>query len=52
MQCTVGIFNWVPEILDVENHDAADVTTSELHTALHEIMHVLGGMHPGEWRSS
>lgn len=46
-RCTVGAFNWVPEILDVTNHNAADVFTNEMHTALHEIMHVLGGMNPG-----
>ncbi len=46
-RCTVGLFNWVPEIIDVEGTDAPDVTASELHTAIHEMTHVLGGMNPG-----
>jgi hypothetical protein len=46
-RCTVGQFNWVPEIIDVENTNVPDTMESELHTALHEMVHVLGGMSPG-----
>jgi hypothetical protein len=53
-RCTVGQFNWVPEVLSISGWvnklDAAK--ESELHTALHEIMHVLGGMGPGVSLSS
>lgn len=43
----VGQFNWVPEVLDVAGKDSYDTMESELHTALHEMVHVLGGMSPG-----
>jgi Leishmanolysin len=46
-RCTVGSFNWVPEQLDVPNTNMLDTITNEMHTALHEIVHVLGGMGPG-----
>lgn len=46
-RCTVGAFNWVPELLDVEHKTSPDVVSSEMHTALHEITHVLGGLNPG-----
>ncbi|RYY35096.1 hypothetical protein EON62_02770, partial [archaeon] len=46
-RCTVGWFNWVPELLDVDTPNAANTIASEMHTALHEIVHVLGGMNPG-----
>lgn len=46
-RCTIGNFNWVPEVLNADNTASTDVIEAELHTALHEIMHVLGGMAPG-----
>jgi hypothetical protein len=46
-RCTVGQFNWVPEILNVEASSLPDTIESEMHTALHELVHVLGGMSPG-----
>jgi hypothetical protein len=46
-RCTVGQFNWVPGILKVDQTLSNDVIESELHTAIHEIVHVLGGMAPG-----
>ena len=45
-RCTVGLFNWVPELLNVAQASYASVIESELHTALHELTHVLGGMNP------
>ena len=52
-RCTVGQFNWVPEVLDVAGWDKGldSSKEAELHTALHEIMHVLGGMGPGYYQS-
>ena len=46
-RCTVGLFNWVPALLDLVNANSPTTITSELHTAIHEIVHVLGGMGPG-----
>lgn len=46
-RCTVGWFNWVPELINVEETLSPDTIASELHTALHETVHVLGGMGPG-----
>lgn len=47
-RCTVGIFNWVPEIITTGAAASTDdVKESELHTALHEIVHLLGGITPG-----
>lgn len=45
-RCTVGQFNWVPEVLNVEMSGSLDVIETELQTGMHEIMHVLGGMQP------
>lgn len=45
-RCTVGWFNWCPELLNVVSKDDPEVISSEMHTALHEIVHVLGGMNP------
>ena len=42
----------VPEIIDVEETKSASVTAAELHTALHEIVHALGGVGPGYADSS
>lgn len=46
-RCTVGHFNWVPELLDIVTPSSPETVTSEMHTALHEMVHVLGGMLPG-----
>ncbi len=46
-RCTVGWFNWVPELLNVEKTLFPEVIANEMHTALHEIVHVLGGIGPG-----
>ena len=53
-RCTVGHFNWVPEVLNQEGWaKQLDLTKeSELHTALHEIVHVLGGIGPGSTQAS
>ena len=48
-RCTVGQFNWVPELVSVADADSVDTMTNVLHTALHEIVHVLGGMGPGSF---
>lgn len=45
-RCTVGQFNWVPEVLNVERSWSLDVIETELQTGMHEIMHILGGMQP------
>jgi MFS family permease len=46
-RCTVGQFNWVPDIFSLSQKDVPDTIESELHTALHEVMHLLGGIGPG-----
>lgn len=43
-RCTVGQFNWVPDVLDAETADNEDTIQSQRHTALHEMVHVLGGI--------
>ena len=51
-RCTVGLFNWVPEYIDVETPESDASSDSELHTALHEITHLLGGIFPGATKAS
>jgi hypothetical protein len=46
-RCTVGRFNWVPNALEPEKRYTAASIVSERHTALHEIVHILGGINPG-----
>lgn len=46
-RCTVGFINIVPELLDVEGGNSPATITSERHTTLHELTHVLGGILPG-----
>ncbi len=46
-RCTIGQFNWVPEIINPSKGLSADTIEAEMHTALHEMVHVLGGMSPG-----
>jgi hypothetical protein len=43
-RCTVGYFEWVPGSLSPTQHFYPDVTMLERATALHECMHVLGGI--------
>ena len=43
-RCTVGFFNWVPAIFDVENSLQPDAIASERHTAAHEMAHILGAV--------
>jgi hypothetical protein len=40
----VGQFNWVPAVIETDSvaKNAADTVATERHTALHEIIHVLG----------
>mmetsp|Transcript_24599 Transcript_24599/g.85546 ORF Transcript_24599/g.85546 Transcript_24599/m.85546 type:complete len:1232 (-) Transcript_24599:195-3890(-) len=48
-RCVVGAFNWVPKVLSIVNGAPAigpDTVMAERHTALHELIHVLGGMNP------
>ena len=45
-RCTVGWFNWVPALLNVAQTTYDSVIESEMHTALHEFLHVLGGLNP------
>ena len=46
-RCTVGQFNWVPSALEPLQQYSLPSIDSERHTAVHEIMHVLGGINPG-----
>lgn len=46
-RCTVGQFNWVPNIINVAAPYDDQTIESEMHTALHELVHILGGMGPG-----
>jgi hypothetical protein len=41
-RCTVGQFNWVPDVLDIINANSDHVIRSDRHTAAHEIAHLLG----------
>ena len=41
-RCTVGQFNFCPEVIDEETTFAPETIESERHTSLHEIFHVLG----------
>ena len=43
-RCTVGYFEWVPDTLSVDQLFFPDVAMLERSTALHECMHVLGGI--------
>mmetsp|Transcript_24598 Transcript_24598/g.85538 ORF Transcript_24598/g.85538 Transcript_24598/m.85538 type:complete len:1188 (-) Transcript_24598:195-3758(-) len=43
-RCTVGEFNWVPTVLDPSKINEPDAIGAQRHTALHEIVHVLGGI--------
>ena len=43
-RCVVGHFNWVPDMIDAANAEASDAIATQRHTALHETVHVLGGM--------
>jgi hypothetical protein len=43
-RCTVGHLNIVPELLNVAEATSPPVVVDERHTALHELVHVLGGI--------
>jgi hypothetical protein len=43
-RCTVGFFEWVPDTLTPSQYFYPDVQMLERATALHECMHVLGGI--------
>lgn len=45
-RCTVGAFNWVPELLNVDLPNDPTNIASEMHTALHELGHVFGLANP------
>ncbi len=45
-RCTVGQLNWVPASLNPGRSGLPDAVSNERHTALHELVHVLGGMGP------
>jgi hypothetical protein len=45
-RCTVGWFNWVPELLNVIEPESPDIIAYSMHTALHEFVHVFGGVGP------
>lgn len=51
-RCTVGLFNWVPEYIDVPNTALDGTREVEMHTALHEIVHLLGGIFPGATKAA
>ena len=53
-RCTVGQFNWVPDGLDAAGYALGSEPSreAELHTALHEMVHVFGGMGPGSYQPS
>jgi hypothetical protein len=52
-RCTVGQFNWVPErLVTGAASTSPDVIESEMSVALHELVHVFGGMSPGSDASS
>lgn len=43
-RCTVGQFNWVPTVIGTDTLADPEAITAQRHTALHEIVHVLGGI--------
>lgn len=45
-RCTVGQFNWVPSLINTATPSDPQTTENEMHTALHELMHILGGVGP------
>lgn len=47
-RCTVGQFNWIPSVIDTDpsTMNGAYSLDSERHTAMHEIIHVLGLINP------
>jgi hypothetical protein len=46
-RCTVGHFNWVPELFKPAKAADPAVVGSEMHTALHEMAHLFGAILPG-----
>jgi hypothetical protein len=45
-RCTVGQFNWVPSLINTATPLDPQTTENEMHTALHELMHIIGGVGP------
>lgn len=43
-RCTVGGFNWTPSVIDMDSVDEVATISAQRHTALHETIHVLGGI--------
>ena len=50
-RCVVGQFNWVPAVLDVATGNMPDVISKDRTTALHEVIHVLGGIKADSFRN-
>lgn len=46
-RCTVGYVNIVPATLNPAQGSEPSVVDDELHTAIHEMNHILGGIRPG-----
>ena len=49
-RCTVGQFNWIASVIDTDpdTMNQPPSTDSERHTAMHEIIHVLGLLNPAQ----
>eukprot|EP01138_Halocafeteria_seosinensis_P015489 gb/GECG01015807.1/.p1 GENE.gb/GECG01015807.1/~~gb/GECG01015807.1/.p1 ORF type:complete len:909 (+),score=86.63 gb/GECG01015807.1/:1-2727(+) len=50
-RCTVGQFNWVPDVFDTLNPNSDNAIRSDRHTATHEIAHLLGAVLLGSSRN-
>ena len=50
-RCVVGQFNWVPAVLDVATGNMPDIISKDRTTALHEVIHVLGGIKADSFRN-
>merc|ERR1719181_533535 len=52
-RCVVGQFNWCPAVLSVGGDEVMpDIISKDRTTALHEVIHVLGGIKPNDWEKS
>ena len=51
-RCTVGLFNWVPAVFDVASQRSPETISNERTTALHELVHIFGGMSVGRTGST
>lgn len=43
-RCTIGYFNWSPRTIDPGKSTMPNIIQNDRHTALHELLHVLGGI--------